>query len=288
LKKELKFFSGKLFLITGGSSGIGLSTAKKAFSYGASVWLIARDLSKLQNAIKEIELFRINNEQNIGFSIADISDEKQAFTAVNQVKEKIGLPDFVINSAGITHPGYFQDIECEVFRRQMEVNYFGTLYVIKGIIPDMIKRGSGYIVNISSLAGVIGTFGYTAYGASKFAVRGLSDTLRAEMKPLGINVSVVFPPDTDTPQLAYEAPLKPFETKIIAGSAGLVSPDKVAKDILNGIMRKRYLIFSGFEGKFLFWLSGFLGWLQYPVMDWMVSDAISKKKRYMAKQSVNH
>lgn len=287
MKKELRFFSGKLFLITGGSSGIGLSIAKMAFSYGANVWLIARDPIKLQNAIREIENFRINSSQNVGFSTADLSDEKQAFTAVNQAKERMGLPDFVINSAGIAHPGYFQDLECEIFRRQMEVNYFGTLYVIKAVIPDMIKRGSGHIVNISSLAGVIGTFGYTAYGASKFAVRGLSDALRAEMKPLGINVSVVFPPDTDTPQLAYETPLKPFETKVIASSAGLVSPDRVAKDVLNGIMHKRYLIFSGFEGRFLFWLSGVLGKFQYPLMDLMVSSAIRKKKQYLSKQNLS-
>ena len=109
----------------------------------------------------------------------------------------------------------------------MDINFFGTVNIVRAAIKDFIKRGSGNIVNVSSIAGVIGVFGYTAYGASKYAIRGFSDTLRAEVKPLGINVNIVFPPDTDTPQLAYETQFKPFETKVISGTAGLTSPDKV-------------------------------------------------------------
>ncbi len=278
-KKEMPFFSGKKALITGGSSGIGLAAAKRLALSGSDVWIIARDIKKLEKAKAELEAARVSQTQKIGFTAADVSKEKEAVKAVEEATSAIGAPDIVINSAGIAHPGYFQELSGEIFREQMEVNYFGTLNVIRAVIPGMIKRGSGHIVNISSMAGVIGVFGYTAYGASKYAVRGLSDTLRAEMKPHGVNVSIIFPPDTDTPQLAYESKFKPFETKIISNTAGITSPDRVAGDILDGIMKKRYMIFTGFDNKLLYWLMGKLGKLQYPMMDMMVKDAISKKKK---------
>ena len=112
----------------------------------------------------------------------------------------------------------------------MATNYFGTLHVIKAVTPGMIDRGSGHIVNICSLGGFLGVFGYSAYCASKYAVRGLSDVLRAELRPYGIHFSVVYPPDTDTPQLAYENPFKPPETRAL-GSGKALSAAEVARTI---------------------------------------------------------
>jgi 3-dehydrosphinganine reductase len=140
----------------------------------------------------------------------------------------------------------------------------------------MIERKSGYIVNISSMAGFLGVFGYTAYGASKYAVRGFSDALRAEMKPHGIGVSVVFPPDTDTPQLSYEKQFKPAETKELTGSGGMMDPERVAKIILSGIERGKYLILPGIENKIIYRLSGILVNTVYPVMDWLIAQAQNK------------
>jgi 3-dehydrosphinganine reductase len=143
----------------------------------------------------------------------------------------------------------------------------------------MIKRGSGTIVNIASQAGFIGVFGYSAYSGSKYAVRGLSDVLRAELKPLGIHVSIVFPPDTQTPQLDFEAPLKPIETKEIAGSSRVMSAEAVSEAILNGIHKGRYVILPGTEGKLFYRLTNLLGNLTYPIMDWLVRKAQKKKSR---------
>jgi 3-dehydrosphinganine reductase len=284
-KMKMPYFSGKKVVITGGSSGIGLAVAGILAQSGADIWLIARDQKKLEKAKADLDLLKISSAQKIGFSQADVSIEKSAIQAYNSAKSALGLPDIIINSAGISHPGYFQELTTDLFRSQMEINFFGTLNIIRAAINDFIARGSGHIVNISSMAGVIGVFGYTAYGASKYAIRGLTDTLRAEMKPLGIKFSIVFPPDTDTPQLAYETQFKPFETKIISGTAGLTSPDKVAADILHGIIKNRYQIFTGFDNKFLFWLMGKLGKLQYPMMDMMVNDAIKKKAKAGAKKA---
>ena len=108
------------------------------------------------------------------------------------------------------------------------------------------------MVNISSIAGFLGVYGYWAYGASKFAVTGFSDVLRAELKPLGVDVSLVFPPDTRTEQLAYETRFKPAVTKALSGGSGVMEPERVADAILRGVTRKRYIITPGSEGRFFY------------------------------------
>jgi len=158
----------------------------------------------------------------------------------------------------------------------MDVNYFGTVNVLKILLPEMQQRHSGTIVNISSVAGFIGVYGYSAYGASKYAVRGLTDVLRAELKPYNIQVSIVFPPDTQTPQLEYETQFKPFITKEVAGSAKLLSAKTVAAEILQQVERGKYVILPGSEGKLLFTANNILGRSLYPIMDWMIRSAIGK------------
>jgi 3-dehydrosphinganine reductase len=148
----------------------------------------------------------------------------------------------------------------------------------------MAKRKSGYIVNISSIAGFIGAYGYSAYGASKYAVRGFSDVIRAELKPYGIGVSVVFPPDTDTPQFEFENKHKPEITRIIDGNAGLLSADDVAKEIIQGIEKKKYIIIPGAQGKVLYLLSGIFGRLIYPIMDFIISQARTTLKKKNVKR----
>lgn len=269
-------FANKISLITGGSSGIGLALAKALAVQGARVWIVGRRPEALAQASEEIR--RLSGQTPGTFS-ADVSDFAQVEMLLAEVIRRDGLPDLVINSAGITHPGYVQDIPLEVFRRLMEVNYFGTVHVVKAVLPGMLQRKSGHIVNISSAAGFLGVFGYSAYGASKYAVRGFSDVLRAEMKPHGIRVSIVFPPDTDTPQLAYETPFKPPETKIISGNAKVMSAEAVAAAILRGVQKNRYIILPGFDVWLFYHLNNLLGNAVYPLMDWMVADARRKKSK---------
>ncbi len=152
-------------------------------------------------------------DQRCGFVAADVADAGQAEAAVSEVTAQAGAPDVVINSHGIARPGYFQDLDLSVFREMMDVNYFGALHVIKAVVPGMIARRSGHIVNVASGAALVPTFGYSAYSASKYALRGLSDVLRVELKHYHIDISIVYPPDTDTPQLAEETPYRPAETE---------------------------------------------------------------------------
>jgi len=262
-------FEKRIILITGGSSGIGLALAKQLAAQGAHVWILARDREKLENALRSVQQAALSESQNCGFVTADVSRYDLVQQAVGEVCEKAGTPDLVINSAGVVHPGSFLDLDIEKFRWMMDINYFGTLHTIKAVLPGMVARGSGHLVNLSSAAGFVGVYGYTAYGASKYAVRGLSDVLRAELKPEGIDVSIVFPPDTDTPQLAYENQFKPPETKALAGTAKAMSADEVASVILRGIEQGKYLILPG-DTNLLFKAQNLLGGLVYPLMDFLI------------------
>jgi len=143
-----------------------------------------------------------------------------------------------------------------VFERHMEVNYFGTLYCIRAVVPSMMARRRGTIAAISSTAGLISVFGYTAYGPSKYAVRGLCDVLRIEMKPHGVHVACIYPSDVDTPQLAGEEPYKPAETHRISGTVHPIPPEQVADAILRGIRRRSPVIYTDTKTRLLAKVAG--------------------------------
>jgi len=272
------YFSGKCVLITGGSSGIGLAAAKQFAQEGAHVFLLARRADVLQLALQQVEACRIDQDQQFGTITADVSQHDQAAGAVDKLRRDFGTPDIVILSAGITHPSYLVDLDLEIIRELMEINYFGSVHVTKAVLPEMLARGSGKIVFLASIAAIINPPGFTGYGASKFAVRGFSDALRAEVKRKGIQISIVFPPDTDTPQLAYEMQIRPAEVSVMSSLDPVLSPDEVAKDIIRGLKRKQYLIIPGLGNQFFYWLFSALGPLAYPLFDLILAWAIRKSQ----------
>jgi 3-dehydrosphinganine reductase len=240
-------FNGKHAIITGGSSGIGKATARLLVAKGCHVCLIARDAVKLEQARRELAGAKQYPEQKISIASADVSDRVQAEKAIQRAIAELGPPDILIASAGIARPDYVGNLSIEVFERTMAVNYFGSLYCVLEVLKSMETRGTGHIVLLSSGAGLIGLFGYSAYSPSKFAVRGLAESLRGELKFSGIDVSIVYPPDTDTPQLEEENRTKPPETKAITAVAKLWSADAVAAEILRGIEKKSFAIAPGLE-----------------------------------------
>ncbi len=274
----MNFFTGKMALVTGGSSGIGLAIAKQIVRNQGNVAILARHPELLNSALVEIEKVRCTQDQIILALQGDVTQFESLKIALEDFSKQHGTPDIIINSAGVAHPGNFSNLAIDIFHWMMDVNYFGTVNVLKILVPAMQKRRSGTIVNISSIAGFIGVYGYTAYGASKYAVAGFSEALRSELNPYNIKVSVVFPPDTDTPQLEYEKQYKPFITKEIAGSAKLMSADDVAREIVHKVAGGKYIILPGGEGKLLYFAHHFLGRTLYPIMDLMVRSSIQKLK----------
>lgn len=234
-------------ILTGGSSGIGLATAQRLVLAGMHVSLIARDPNKLAAARSQLESVRRTETQSIHGFTADVSDRSQAEAAIQGAISALGPPRLLITCAGIAHPGYFQELPIEIFERTMAINYFGTLYCIRAALPAMAVQKQGALVLVSSGAGLIGLYGYTPYSPSKFALRGLAESLRGELKPSGIGVSIVYPPDTDTPQLAEENKTKPEETKRITATADTWTADGVAQEILRGVQRGQFAITPGTE-----------------------------------------
>ncbi len=274
----MDYFQNKSALITGGSSGIGLALAKRLVSERCKVAILSRQNSLLQQAESEIRKVTPEGVLPVTIIQADVTKRKELNATLDEYKAIHGVPDIVINCAGVTHPGTFTMLNPEIFDWLMEVNYFGTVNVLKNLVPGMKTRRSGLIINISSIAGFLGIYGYTAYSASKFAVTGFSDALRSELKPYNVKVSVVFPPDTQTPQLDYEGKFKPFITKQVAGSAKLMSAEDVADEIVRKAARGKYVILPGVEGKLFFVLQNLLGRRLYPIIDLMIGNAIAKVK----------
>jgi len=248
INREIMEFSEKNILISGGSSGIGLALAEKFALMNANVTILARDRRKLQQALDLLEAKRVSSKQTFDIISADVS---QFETLTKSLDQKNNFIDILINSAGMAYPGKFMDLSADIFHQLIEINYLGTVYLTKLITPGMISRKNGYVVIISSLAALIGIYGYTAYAPTKFALRGFSKCMRSELKPFNIHVSVVFPPDTDTPQLAFERSIMPDITRKINQGGGVMSAEKVADAIIAGMQKNRFNIFPGFEGKIL-------------------------------------
>ncbi|MEA4812923.1 MAG: SDR family oxidoreductase [Anaerolineaceae bacterium] len=277
-------YRGRLALITGGSSGIGLELARLLAKDGTSLILLARDAQKLEAARQELSKETDVSGQKLAVYSCDVSDAESVQKAANDIILRFGTPDFIFNCAGVARPGYVEELPLEVYKWTMDIDYHGTVNVTKAFLNGMIARGSGHIINISSLAGVIGTFGYTAYSAAKFAVRGFSDTLRAELKPKGLKVSIVYPPDTDTPQLKWESQFKPAETAILAGSDKPLPARDVANTILKEAAKGKYAIIPGAQAKMMYWMATHLGGLVYKIMDMLVNNAIKKKSTRSTKK----
>jgi NAD(P)-dependent dehydrogenase (short-subunit alcohol dehydrogenase family) len=173
----------KVALITGASSGIGKTAALHLYDAGFLVYAVARRTDRMQDL----------RDHGITTLIMDVTDEQSTVAGVNKILGDTGRIDVLVNNAGYGSYGAVEDVALDEARRQFEVNLFGAARLIQLVLPSMRTRGSGTIINISSMGGKIHTPFGAWYHATKFALEALSDCLRLETKPFGINVVVIEP-----------------------------------------------------------------------------------------------
>lgn len=232
-------------LVTGGSSGIGLATAERAARRGAHVTLVARDTVRLEAARESVMAARASGAQRVAAHSADVASWSAMSDTVREAEVAFGPVDVLVTSAGYCYPARFVDMSAAEIEDQIGVNLLGTVYATRAVAPSMIERGHGHIAMISSMGGLIGVYGYGGYSPAKFGVIGLAEVLRCELKPHGIGVSVVCPPNVNTPGYAREVAIEPPETARINGNAKAMHPDAVARHVIAAIDRRRFMVLPG-------------------------------------------
>lgn len=169
--------------------------------------------------------------------------------AIRQAEEIQGPVYMLVNSAGVSVSERFEQTNIEDFRRLMEVNYLSAVYTTRATIPLMRERKEGRILLLSSQAGQLGVFGYSAYSASKFALRGLAEAVQMEVTPYNIHFTLGFPPDTNTPGFQKEVEMgKPKENVMISETSGIFQADYVAKVLLQDAVNGKFLSYIGLDG----------------------------------------
>ncbi|XP_065299446.2 3-dehydrosphinganine reductase-like [Dermacentor albipictus] len=240
------------FVITGGSSGIGRALARAVVRRGANVTLIARNMDRLEEAKIELLEEASSPEQAIHTLSADLTKgeagEAVLTRGIEEAEQVCGPVDYLVNCAGSAISLRFDETPLAEFQRMMEVNYLSAVHATRAVLSGMKQRGSGSITFVSSVAGLMGVYGYTAYCPAKFALVGLAQSLRMEVKHRGIHVMVAFPPDTDTPGFVEEERTKPTETKLISATVGLWSADVVASSLLQDMLEGNVTSVQGLDG----------------------------------------
>ncbi len=210
----------KIAVVTGGTKGIGRAIAETLLKSGAIVFICARDKSELQRALEKLsEYGQVDGE------ICDVRSEDQVQMMLDECERVFGGVDILVNNAGIGIIGKtVEEMSGDEFRQTLETNLFGVFYACHHAIPLMKKRGGGYIINISSLAGQNAHPKMAAYNASKFGLNGFSDALMQEVRADNIKVSVICPGSVNT----YFGGDEPSDDK-----SWQLQPEDIAQTVLN-------------------------------------------------------
>jgi dehydrogenase/reductase SDR family member 7B len=240
---------GRTVWITGASSGIGEALAEALFRLGATVILSARNMDKLSEIKYRLDSIE---KERCHVLACDVTMPSSIENALNQVKQLVEKLDLLINNAGVSQRSYALDTTVEVDRKIMEVNFFGAVTITKGVLPWMIGSGGGHIVVISSMAGKYGFRMRTAYAASKHALHGFFETLRAEVHDKKINITMICPGRVQT-DISYNSLTGNGRLygKMDKGQEKGISLDKCVRVIIRAIKHNRKEVFIGGPELFL-------------------------------------
>ncbi|CDS12489.1 hypothetical protein LRAMOSA04683 [Lichtheimia ramosa] len=240
--------------ITGGSTGLGKALAIALVKRGAHVTIVARRQSELDKAAADIKSSCVNGDQRVVAISADVTSKDDVVRAFDEAKVKVGCdPDHVFLCAGAASPKLFVEHTMDDFEYANKLNYLGQVYGAHQATLRMRDAGvrNGKIVFVSSMAGLISFAGYSTYSPTKFALRGLADSLRNELKMYGIDVHIFLPGNIDSPGYINENKTKPEVTKVIEGVSAAMAPADCANALIQGLEADHYMITTEFIAEVL-------------------------------------
>lgn len=219
-------FEGKVCIVTGGTSGIGLAVSKALLERGAAVYMLGIPQESVDEAREKMAGY-----DRARFAVVDVTHYEEVQKLVDDVVAENGRLDYMFNNAGIGGTAPFEMVTLDHWKKIIDINLWGVIHGVHAAFPVMAKQGSGHIVNTSSIAGVI-PYPYQAlYCATKYAVTGLTESLRFEHAHLGIAFSTVCPANVATPIFGDTAPPE-----------DAISPEEAADHILAGVERREGII----------------------------------------------
>ncbi len=244
-------FSGRVVVVTGGASGLGAAYARRFARDGARLALLDVDGEKAAALAAELEG---GGGQALGLG-CDVRDEAACTRAIEAVIARFGGIDVLVNNAGITHRSAFAQTDTGVYRRVMDVNFFGALHCTKAALPSLLER-RGLVIGVSSIAGLAPLYGRTGYAAAKHAVVGFFSSLRTELAPHGVHVLVVCPGFTATGIAAAALGGDGRTTEHPQSTIGRVAtPESVAEAVHRAARSGRSLLVLTAAGKAAYVLS---------------------------------
>ncbi|KAL7558042.1 hypothetical protein ACA910_009232 [Epithemia clementina (nom. ined.)] len=244
-------------IVTGGSSGMGLAVGEECVKRGFDeVILIARNVERLNKAKDKLKsLLKAKEYETKTTRIEAYSADVSKVEDLQSVADKMfGVEGATANTftclfciAGTTYPEYFSKTPVTEFANIVQTNQLGTIFTVQTFLPHIT---TGTILFTSSMAGQVGTFGFTSYSPTKFALRGFAEALHMELVSRPISVCVAYPPDTDTPGFEAENLTKPAETKLISEEVGLAKPEDVARTMVDEASKENpnFAIYFNFDG----------------------------------------
>ncbi len=262
-------------LVTGGGSGIGLRLAERLLERGAKVGLF--DLALRSEVRDRLGKLAERSGAACCFHEVDVRDASGVAAAVGEAVDALGTPDLAVNSAGVASSKAFDQLPAAEFERVVAVNLLGSRHFAAAVLPRM--GPGGRLALIASLAGIVPNYGYTAYNASKFGVVGLAGALRLECRPRGVGVSVICPPEVETPMVADEHATGDRVALALKQFAGTLAVEPACDEILAGLDAGRFMIVPGRRARLTRRLAQIVPSLMNAVGDRMVDRALRQTSR---------
>ena len=231
--------------VTGGMSGLGRALAAIYLGRGSDVAIF--DLAVHEEVMTELSRCKLRDTQKLVAYPASVTDLEALSGVVAQAVEEVGKPELAINCAGIQRAAPFEELSAADFELVVQVNVFGSRNFAAAVLPFL--SGGSRLALVASMAGFAANYSYAAYNASKFAVIGLGRALRLELKPRGIDISLICPPEVDTPMVLEEAKNMHPVSRTLKDLGGTLSVDEAMAGIMAGLDAGRHVIIPGLKAK---------------------------------------